>query len=400
LRLALCVGATAVVCAGSADAQSVVPEARTDIKTSLTGAYEGNVLRLAKDAPNPAGFERDDYRLTPSLDIDISRPIGVQSVFLNGSLGYDFYARNQRLERERINVRGGADTRIGGQCTQHVELGYARQQSDLRDFTRLLSLRNAERRLNFSAAASCGGMFGLKPGLTYDYEAVDNSEARRRISDYRSSSYGATVGFVSPALGEISLFATYRNGSYPTRINPVPGGGKDGVKSYNFGVQYSRDLGARLKADLSAGYNRVKPKLGGVRPFKGASYSAGITWIPNDRLQVKLDAGRAVSQSNLLDVSYSIDDSYGVTAQYGINRQWKARLGGSILRRKFRDSPLVAPNTLGPDDNFKQLIAGLDFTPRRRIGFSADVATARRSSPVNRFDFNYTTARLVVRFGF
>ncbi len=399
LRLGMLFGTLACAWTSAADAQTAASGGRNDIRVSLTDAYETNALRLGDSMPVPAGFSKDDYRFTPSIDFDIVRPVGVQSGFIKGTLGYDFYKRNQRLERERINVAAGFDLRFGGDCHQHAEIGISRQQSDLRDFTRTVALRSAERRKSYAVAINCGSVFGLKPGVSFDHQAVDNTAAIRQSSDFNSNTYGASLGYVSPVLGEISLFGSYRDGVYPKRISRGPNPQTDGIEVFNAGLRYNRDIGARLSTNISVGYNKVKPKLAAVRGFSGASFSAGIAWRANDQFRMNIDLGRSVSQSGLLDVSYSIDDSYAIGSSYAFNRALRARVGGSLLKRRFKESPLTQPNLLGSKDSNVQVYGGLDYSPPGRIGFFTDLTTARRSSQVNSFSYNYTTVRFGVRIG-
>jgi Putative beta-barrel porin 2 len=398
LKLAMVFGATASALAGAANAQTAIPVAHNDIRVSLTDAYETNTLRLSDSMPVPAGFAKNDFRTTPSVDFDLVRPVGLQSGFLKGNLGYDFYRKNKRLERERINVAAGFDLRVG-ECTQHAEIGISRQQSDLRDFTRAVGLRNAERRKAYSVSVGCASLFGLQPRISFDHQAVDNSTAFRKISNFNSNTYGVSLGYVSPVLGEFALFGSYRDGVYPNRFSRGPNPQTDGIEVFNGGLRYSRDIGARFKGNISAGFNKVRPKLAGVRGFSGPSFSAGLVWTASDQLRVTVDVSRQVSQSALLDVSYSIDDSYAIGASYAFNQALRARVGGSYLKRSFKDSPLTQPNLLGGQDRNTQVFGGLDYNPPGRIGFLADVTTARRSSQVNRFSYNYTTVRFGVRIG-
>ena len=396
LKWTLCLGASLCTFAQSAFGQAA-PVSRTEIRVSATDAYEDNALRLGTSQPVPAGFVRNDFRFTPSLDLNIVRPLGQQSIFLAATLGYDFYHRNTLLNRERVKVTGGADLRFGGNCAQHIQGSASRQQSDLRDFTRAIRLANAEQRLTAGAALSCGGGLGLKGGLTYDYETVSNDQPLRQISNYNAHTLGGSFGYVSPVLGELSIFGSYRLGRYPQRRTLAGLGRSDGVDVFNAGLRFTRSIGARLRGSVSLGYSKVNPKLAGTPPFSGASYSADLTWTANDRLRTKIDIGRSVSQSNLLDVSYSIDDSYAISNSFAINQSMTATFGGSVLKRRFRDSPVLGANPIGRGDRVGQYAGGFDYHPPGRIGFAVDVSRGRRSAAVQQFDYRYLTARLSLR---
>ena len=394
----MCVGASACSLVTPAFAQGDLATAHTDIRAAVTDAYEDNVLRLPKSTPTPFSYTRNDYRFTPALNIDVVRPIGLQSVFLSGNVGYDFYARNKQLERERINLDGGADLRFGGTCRQHVQLGYSRQQSDLRDVFSTVRLQNREQRKSIGLAASCSGLIGIKPGVTYDYTNVSNSDDSREQGNYHASTFGGTLGYVSPALGEVSLYASYRFGTYPNRSR-IPGiRVREDINVYNVGLRYSRSLGTRLRGNVSIGYTKVKPKLPGTAPFNGASYSADITFVPTTQLQTVVGISRSVNQSNLLQNSYSVDDSYSFAATYAVSPFIRANAGASFSKRKFKDSPLLGPTPFGSGDRTRQLSTGLGYTPPGKFSYAFDVAATKRSSALRRFDYNYFVARLTVRF--
>jgi Putative beta-barrel porin 2 len=398
LRLKLWVGVSVCSLVQPAFAQADQMGPRMDVRLSATDTYEDNVLRLDKATATPNGFSRADYRFTPAINVDIVRAVGLQTIFLNGSAGYDFYKRNRRLERERINLTGGADTHIGTECSQHFELGYGRFQSDLRDFNSAIRLNNAQQRVGFSANVSCGGMLGLRPGLTYDHETVTNSQPLRRSSNYSSDTYGASLGYISPILGEVSIYGTYRRGIYPNRI-ALPGRPtSEKIDVYNGGIRFSRNLGTRLRGSVSLGYSKVDPKVAGTRPFTGASYGADLTWSAGDSFQTKIAIGRTVNQSNLLDVSYSIDDNYSIANSLAVGESVRLKLGASLQKRSLRDSPLTGPNPLGDKDRLKEISGGIAYSPPGRISFSFDVARSKRDSQVARYDYGYTTARFAARF--
>ncbi len=399
MRLAWCVGASACTLASSAFAQGDVAAPRTDIRVTAVTAYEDNVLRISDALPTPVGYARTDIRFAPAITVDIYRPLGRQGLFLNGSVGYDFYKRNKRLERERINLRGGADLRLGGDCAQHVEVGYGRNQSDLRDFFNATRLRNVEERKTFGFSANCNGVIGFKPGVSYDYENAKNSAVQRQQSDYHSHTFGASIGYVSPALGELSVYASYRMGTYPNRAIAPGIVQKEGIDVFNTGLRYSRSLGTRLQGSVSAGFTKVKPKLAGTAPFSGASYSANLTWAATNQLRSFFTAARSVNQSNALDNSYSVNDSFNLGASYAFNETLRANMAAGYVKRRFTDSPLLGPSPFGRNDKSRVLSGGIDYSPPGRISMAFDMSESKKMSPVNLLNYNSFVARFTVRFG-
>ncbi len=399
LRALLCmVGIPlAVGYSGSVSAQNTEVARKIRVGVSASSVYDDNVLRLPDAVASPAGGTRDDFRFTPSLDIDIVQPIGRQSVFLSGGLGYDFYRSNKQLESERINLEGGGNLRFGAGCSSRVSLSFARQQSNLADFGRLNGIPNVEKSLGAGGSFSCGSGLGIQPTLTYDFEKVSNGAARLEANGYRAQTVGATIAYARPSLGELGVYASYRNGVYPKRV--LLTGRADGIKVYSGGLNFSRDIGTQLKGSVSLGYTIVDPKEQFVRNFKGASWSADLDWAPNDALHLSIGLGREVQQSNLLDVSYSVNQNVGVTGAYALNRQMQLTFSASRDKRKLEASRQFPGNIGLTSDKTSSLGAGFRFQPQGRIGFSFDLRGVKRQSAFRQFNYDNVSATLSVRYG-
>jgi Putative beta-barrel porin 2 len=353
--------------------------------------YEDNVLRQPKFFPVPRGFSRDDFRLSPSLNVDIIQPFGRQKLTLLGGVGYDFYRRNSRLERERINLQGRVDLAVGPDCTPQLGIAYARQQSDLADFFSFTNfrLRNREQRVSYSASVKCGSVIGLKPGLSIERNVVTNGSIFRRQGNFNSTAFGTSLGYISPTLGELSLFGNYRRGDYPNRGAFI--GGRivgDKVEVFSGGVRLQRDLGSRFKGNISLGYTIAEPSLPGTRRFSGGSGSADITAQLAEPLQVLIGYSRSVQQSNQLDVSFTVNDAYSLNASYVINPRLVLTAGASRTERKLRDSPALTPNLLGGKDQSTQYSTGLRFSPTGPISFSLSATKSSRKSESRFFDYD------------
>lgn len=368
---------------------------------SVQETYEDNVLRQPDAFPVPPGFSRNDFRLSPSLNVDIVQPVGRQKLTLLGGIGYDFYRRNDRLERERINLQAKANLAVGANCKPDIGLAFSRQQSDLADFFSITDfrLRNREQRLTFSSGIKCGGIIGLKPGVTFERSVVKNSSFFRKIGNFNSTAVGVSVGYVNPTLGELSLFGNYRRGSYPNRGTFT---GRPDVNErvgvYTGGLRLQRELGNRLKGNISLGYTVAEPSLSGTRRFSGISGSADLTAQLSDQLQVVIAYSRAVQQSNQLDVSFTVNDSYNINASYILNPRIVLTAGAARAQRKLRDSPLLQPNLLGDKDRTTQFFGGVRFTPSGPISFSLNGTKSTRRSDARFFDYNASSVTLGVNF--
>lgn len=377
----------------TADAQSDVTR-KIGVFVNVQNSYEDNVLRQPDIFPVPPGFSRDDFRLSPSLNVDIVQPFGRQKLTLLGGVGYDFYRRNTRLERERINLQGRADLSVGANCKPNVGLAYSRQQSDLADFFSLTDfrLRNREERVTFSSGVKCGGAVGLRPGVTFERSVVKNSSFFRKIGNFNATTVGVSVGLANPALGELSLFGNYRRGSYPNRgaFSGRPNV-NERIGVYTAGLRLQRELGSRLKGNVSLGYTVAEPSLAGTRRFSGVSGSADLTAQLGDPLQVTLGYSRAVQQSNQLDVSFTVNDNYNINASYILTPRLVVTAGAARNSRKLRDSPLLNRNLLGANDRTTIFSGGVRYAPGGPISFSLNANKSKRSSQTRFFDYDAST---------
>jgi Putative beta-barrel porin 2 len=400
--LKIAVSVTAVLCCVS-EAASAQNDAtrRIGVSVGAQEVYEDNVLRQPDVFPVPPGFARNDFRLSPSLNVDIIQPVGRQTLTLLGGVGYDFYRRNSRLERERINLQGKINLAVGANCKPELGLTYARQQSDLADFFSITDfrLRNREQRLTFSSGIKCGGIIGLKPGLTFERSVVKNSSFLRQIGNFNSTAVGVSVGYVTPTLGELSLFGNYRRGKYPNRGTFTGRANvNENIGVYSGGLRLQREIGNRLKGNVSLGYTVAEPSVAGTRRFSGISGSADLTAQLAEPLQVVVGYSRSVQQSNQLNVSFTVNDSYNINASYILNPRVVLTAGAARTQRKLRDSPLLPPNLLGSKERTTQFFGGVRFSPAGPITFSINATKSIRKSQTRFFDYDASSVSLGVNF--
>ncbi len=380
---------------GTAHAQGTAPTRQIDIGATLTTSYDSNVLRRS-DAVL-AGRDPEDFRSSPALRADILYPIGRQTVLLEGSIGYDFYKRNSQLNRERINVLGGAVLRAGPSCTANLTGEYARGQSDLADSFFGQQVKNTQETGAFDAQIGCQAPVGLRPSIGFRTEQVTNSDLGRQRNDFSAETYRASIGYARPALGEISLYGSIRKGRYPRRLSV--GGTGERIDVYSGGVRFSRSIGSRIRGTLAGGYTVVEPKQPGVKRFSGASYSVDLVWTPNEATQLAIVAARDAQQSNLLDISYTITDSVAVSGEYRLSRMVAFTGSGSYVKRRFEASPLVMTPFLREGDRTYRVSGGVRLSPPGRLSMNFDVTGAQRRSDNPLFNYGHVIAAATVRFG-
>src|SRR5687767_5378881 len=101
-----------------------------EVRASMGVTYDDNVARSNAVTAALRGIEQEDFIYNPSVAVDIVQPFGRQAAFLRGSVGYDFYDKNDQLNRERIDLSGGVSSPLGP-CRPTLGGSYKRQQSEL-----------------------------------------------------------------------------------------------------------------------------------------------------------------------------------------------------------------------------------------------------------------------------
>ena len=180
----------------------------------------------------------------------------------------------------------------------------------------------------------------------------------------------------------------------------LPGLPQEEIESYTAGLRYSRNIGSRLRGEVSVGFTDVSSNQPGVPDFSGASYSASLSFTPNDQASATLLVARAVDQSNLLNVSFSITDTYSADAQYALSQRIRLRTGISYRTRELRENPLLDVVTLGRDDRVLRSYGGISYIVERGPGLSLDIGAERRRADNRLFDFSSFFAALTTRYSF
>lgn len=404
MKVSYCIGIALLGCASAVSAQSG-SERRVNLSVSNRLTYDTNALRALAPTSDEDDDNGGDFILSPAVNMDILLPVARQSVFLSGSLGYDFYMSNSRLNRENIGLAGGVNLAAGNRCTGLLSVDYTRGQMDDLTFIDGFDPNNVIESRGYNARVNCGEGQGLTYGGGYRHMDSENSSTRRAISDYRSDTFDVSLGYSRPALGTISLYGSYTNTTYPNRVFIVDSGTEtglleDGVEVYSAGIRGQRQIGALLSGMVSAGFTTVKPKLPGVSDFSGPSYSANLTFTPGTRMQFSLTAERSVDQSNLLNISYAITDSISLDAQYAMSDSFSLVGGVGYVKRRLEQSPVEDDLFTANNDKNWRVSGGFRYSANRPWSLNGDISYSKRESDNNLFDYNSTRASLMVAYRF
>lgn len=368
-----------------------------DIFVGNVLSYDDNVFRTPDGVTRP-GTRNSDWILEPTVSAVYTRPIARGEISLRGLVSYRFYRHNDNLNAENLDFGVNGNTRVAF-CNAGGNASFHRQQSDLADIVDGGPLTNVENRLLFGGSLLCGDDIGIRPGVEYSHESVTNDSAIRDISDYRTNTYTARIGYSRPTLGYVSVYGTLSDGAYPNR--PAPPGQpaqstNDKVRTYSVGLAYNRDIGTRLSGSVSVGYMHVKPDLASVPGFKGLTYAGSLTYRGSDRISGLLSFSRSSQQSNLLGVDYTISTVVAGSLHYAFSQVVSLDANASYSRRRFQSSVFLIGPSSG-NDNTKVFGLGLNFQSFKRLVFTLSGSRVMRNSDVPGFD--YAANRVSLRTG-
>ena len=381
----------AAACAVPASAQR-----RLDLGITGTVLDDSNVARSSSEAQARArGLVREDVRFTPAATLDMLVPVGRHAVFATALAGYDFHARNSRLDRERLEARSGVNLRFA-QCRADLFGILARRQSELDDIT-LGPVNNRETIRSINFEGRCERPAGINPRISVQYQEGRNSQAQRRTSNLDRFELEGGLGYTTLSLGTVSLFGRYLDARFPER-SFVFGGldRRDGFQSTTIGLSYDRQIGTALRGTVSAGYTDVEPRRPDLPRFDGLTYRAELRANPLGRLQATVEAARLVDASNRIDVSYFVEDRLRGELDYLFSPAARGEAGVILRRREFEGA-----NRLGLGINeeettsvFASLI--LEATPRLSFRVDAEYEEREADNPL----FNYHSTQLGVTTAF
>lgn len=358
---------------------------RVDLDASARIQYDSNVVLSDPRVSNGRG--KGDFSLVPSLNANIFLPRATGDLYLNGSIGYNFYRRYSSLNRESINLTGGVDQRFAN-CSFNGEVQYGRSLNDLANLLvteNAQSFNNAQERRTYSADIGCGGTIGLRPSIGISRTEVRNSATLRQIADSNVTNFTGQLGYQSPTMGTVSVFGRYGNSVYLHR--PLVNGQRDGTESYAAGLQLERAVGVRLNFVGSVNYTRVDPKLAGTSGFSGVGYD--LTALYRGPLfNLAITGSRSAQPSQILYVAYDIRTSIGADISRKFTERLSASAGATYQRRNFQSSSAFSDTKVDGEDEQLSFNAGVAYRAARRLRFSLDASHRTRTSNLQLYKFD------------
>lgn len=365
------------------------------ITPSVAVRYDTNVARASDEVAQLRGLKRSDWRLSPNLNIDLEKPVGRQVIYLNGDVGYDFYARNHRLNRGRLLLNGGARLQFS-RCTGTVYGSLAFRQTDVAELIDVERANNTEHVTTIGADARCGLASGLAPFVGASRTWVTNSSETRRFADYNMNQAHGGIAYSRPVLGEIAVVAAVKDADYPHRDATLLLA--DHFHVFSIGVRYSRDVGSRLKG--SAAINRTTVDSGaGLPKFTGLTSDVSLTALASDNIQAQVRWVRDVQPVNVGFGAFNIDSRLSADVDYGLSPRLTLSGGAGLIHRHIRgEIALFGPQIQSERRTFEY--ARLTYKRSARTSLALDVRHESRSADPSIFNYDSTSVGLVFRTAF
>jgi|SRR6185312_12177861 len=387
LRRAIAV--PAVFLAGAAHAAPLF-----EITTSLSARYDSNVARASDEIAQKRGIKPADWLLSPSINIQLDKALGSQSIYFNGDVGYDLYARNHVLDRERILLDGGARLHFS-RCAATADTSLDLHQSDLSEIVDAATAKNTENVRKIALDVQCGGPIGIIPFAGASRTWASNSSSERRFADYVTDQGQGGLAFAGPTFGELAIIAQVRTTDYPDRNGF---GLTNHFHVFSIGGRYTRDVGSRLNASISLSRTKVDTAPG-FPTFTGLTSNLNVSMVASDNLKLQANWTRSVDPVSLGFGDFAIDSRSSLDADYGLSPLLTLSAGaGSVHRQIEGESFFLVPQLRREQRLYAY--ARLSYARSARTNISLELRRERRRADPSSFNYDSTSVGLVVRMKF
>jgi len=384
------------------------------VEARVNTLYDGNIRRIG-DGLVPAGTDRSDFRVTPSIDVGFARPLGRQRVFLNARFGRDFFLRRSEFSRNRYGADGGVQWQLGSRCSGNATISFNSAQQILFDVSQVDG--NVQESFAVGGSGNCRVVGGLGVGLTVQRSQVRNDNIVRQQNDLNSIVYSPQITYGSPTLGRFSIGGTFNQIGY-TRRTVIDTQGNvidDGVNIYSARFGYQRGLGSRLSLNAGISYFSTNPDprqiVVPISPISGIvlprpsqsnlGYDVGLSYNSGRRISASLTGSRAATASPNVGAQSVVSQRVAADVNYRLNRAIDTSIGINYDQRDYRGS-LQSPNEplRRIADSFYRVYGSVNYAPSSLYSVGIEVAHQDRSSNPVDFSFASTSAVLRLRVGF
>lgn len=353
-------------------AEDIANRARLGMEARVL--YDDNILRLDEGQPAGPNRSKDDVRTTLSAVVDVAQRVSRQRLFVRGAAGYDFYANNRFLRRERIDGTTGVQWQLASRCDGEASFRYGRGQTELSDLEMPVRNRRESRTLVLDGGCTLG--VGLHPEVGYRRRSIDNSAGWRLRNDLDADRLSVGVSYNRTGRTTLVLALAEEMLEFPNRR--LSDGRRDATRVRSLTARVTR-RGAGLIASGVLGYADADSRNPAARDYSGLVGGVSVAWISGPKLRLTAWARREVDATGDLAAGYFVADRGEVVAYHRMGRAVELELGG-LLERRW----LNAVDPTGPDprsyDRTGEARAAVAWQPIERLRLAIEVAHARRTT--------------------
>jgi hypothetical protein len=354
--------------------------------------YDSNVARTDSALASVRGVTPSEFIWIPELTVAFDHAFGPETLILKGTAGYDFHSSNQILNGERLDVFGSVKSRFG-RCDAALSGDYARLPSTL-DQLNVSVTHNEVTEETASLTAQCGGAVGLVPSVALAEQWASNSSGQIANSDFRSFTATPAIGYRRRALGEISLYGSFQDVTYPNRdLLLGPASLQDGYQLFGAGMRFDRRLAARIQATFRIGFAALRPADASIPGFNGLTYGVNVNARVTGRISAHLTFDRDIMPSTWQDVTYGISNVATAQVDYRIGPRLTLNLGVSQTTDRYHGVALL-PGVDIQHDRIEAAFGGISYDLGRRIKLRLEARREARRADL--FGYNYDDTQVAL----
>jgi hypothetical protein len=374
-----------------ATASALDKQVPTGVTGQFEATYDSNVARR-RTTLGPLPIQKQDEIFRPSGLVNVTKAVGREELFLNGSAGYDFYRVNTFLNRERLNFEGGVNAPLG-RCKSTLSGAFSRHSTDLADVDVIIN--NAESHETIALQGDCSQLIGVAPEFTVSQGWLQNSTTLRSPLNHSDLSFEGGLTYSRPALGQLTAFGNYEHVEFPGALG-VPGAANGyGYKVYSGGARLTHNLGARIQGEAQISYEDLQTTIPGSAGFQGVAYSFDVTYKASGKVTTHFIFSRQNEPSNRLGATFVTEEVYSGSVSYQVGARIKLDLAAA---RKTKDYGALAPGIAPPsvrNETLTEFDGTLNYDLSKRLTASLEFVHDVRDSPTPAFD--YTSNRVSVQ---
>jgi hypothetical protein len=363
----------------------------TTVTLNAYETYDSNVSRSTEALAALRGIKQDDEIFAPSATADISRSFGLNTIYVSGAAGYNFYSQNHILDRQFANIAGGASTQIAA-CLGQVAGSFTSEQNDLEQLVGLTrqGVNNTQNIGKIGAKVSCERPGRLSPDASVTQTWSSNGSSLYSINNYNSLTGSGGVSYSRSSLGTARIFVQYTDTSYPDRKGLE--GSTDEYDSLAVGASWSRKLGAKLQFTGSLLFSNVNTNGSGATStggFSGLTYDVDALYTPFSRLSAEINYTRSIAPSTLIGASYVIESVLNGHVDYALGVRSSATLGGSYSDFDYRgDTVFFTAEDIYSHEEIGSIYGDFNYKLWRLLSAKFDLRWETRTTNVSLYNYD------------